>query len=226
VSLPSPGDAPLPDKLPWHSAMFFSDLDGKWRSLFAVGTRPVLIEKQHGLGSIVLLADSYLLSNEAMRVDRQAVLLSWLLGRSKSVVFDETHFGVTEKPGVMALARKYRLHGLMIGLIFLAGLFVWKNSSPFAPGSSTSSTGSWDQPVGGRDSTTGFIKILRRSVAAANLSTVCFEQWMVMHTRDRSRAKLERMQTLVQAEQTRPPRERDPVRTYQQLARIWNERKL
>jgi hypothetical protein len=218
--------APLPSELVWHSSMVFSRLDDKWRTLYARGAWPVLIEKQHGRGSVVLLSDSYLLSNEAMRGDRQPELLAWLVGSSKSVVFDETHLGVIENPGVMALARKYRLHGLFIGLAVLAGLFVWKNAVSFVPELDQSTAEISSDLAGARDSTAGFVNMLRRSVSAANLSSVCFEQWKTGHAREKSRGRFERMEALVQAEEARSPRDRDPVGTYERLARIWNERKL
>ena len=44
------------------------------------------------------------------------------------VVFDEEHNGLRDNPGIASLARKYRLHGVIAGLILLAGLFVWKKA--------------------------------------------------------------------------------------------------
>jgi hypothetical protein len=172
------------------------------------------------------MADSYLLSNEAMRSDRQPELLAWLVGPSQGVVFDETHFGVIEQPGVMVLARRYRLHGLFVGLALLAALFIWKNAATFVPELNGSGVESSPDLVGGRDSTAGFVNMVRRSVAPADLSRTCFEQWKAGHSRETSRDKFERMEALVQAEEARPPRGRDPVGTYRRLARIWNERKL
>ncbi|MCI0539767.1 MAG: hypothetical protein L0Z50_31550, partial [Verrucomicrobiales bacterium] len=165
VQVQRQGDGALPSELVWHSPVVFSRLDEAWRTLYARGAWPVLIERHHGRGTIVLLADSYLLSNEAMRADRQYELLSWLVGGSTSVVFDETHFGVIENPGVIALARKYRLHGLLLGLTLLAGLFIWKNAANFVPGPEAPSAAASGDPVGGRDSTAGFVSMVQRSVA-------------------------------------------------------------
>ncbi len=216
-------DAPSPLELAWHSPMVFSELQAAWQTIYARGAWPVLIEKRHGRGSIVLLADSYLLSNEALRLDRQPELLAWLVGRGPTVIFDETHLGIIKNPGVMALARKYRLHGLFIGLALLASLVVWKNALTFVPEQVESTVELPRDQVGGRDSTAGFVNMLRRSVTAPNLSRVCFEQWKAAHAREKAPGKFERMEAIVQAEEARPPRDRDPVRAYQQLARIWNE---
>src|SRR5262249_43879257 len=159
--------------LTWHSSMIFSQLDGTWRTIYARDAGPVVLEKARGRGSIVLLADSFPLSNEALRVDRQPEVLAWLVGRSKRVMFDETHLGVIENPGVMALARKYRLHGLFIGLAVLAGLFVWKNAVTFVPELNESAVELAGDQTGARDSAAGFVNLLRRSVPAVKLSRVC-----------------------------------------------------
>ena len=42
------------------------------------GTMPVVIERQYGNGSIVLVADSFLVSNEALRSERHPRLLARL----------------------------------------------------------------------------------------------------------------------------------------------------
>ena len=80
-----------------------------------------------------MATDSYFVSNEAMAKDRHADLLAWLIGPDKNVVFDEAHFGIVETSGVAVLMRKYRLHGLAAGLMLLAGLFIWKNSTSLVP---------------------------------------------------------------------------------------------
>jgi len=58
--------------------------------------------------------------------DRHSDFLAWLVGPSKTVVFDEAHLGTVERSGVSGLMRKYRLYWFVTGLIALAGLFIWK----------------------------------------------------------------------------------------------------
>ena len=60
----------------------------------------------------MLSSDSYFLSNEAIRKERHADLLAWLVGLNARVLFDETHLGVSESPGVAASALELALEGL------------------------------------------------------------------------------------------------------------------
>jgi len=117
-------DLALPEKLDWHSGTIFTGLGKSWQTIYVCGTNPVVIERKWGSGTLVMATDSYFLSNEAMRRDRHPDLLAWLVGPNKQVVFDEAHFGIVETSGVAGLIRKYRLHGLMAGLILVAGLFI------------------------------------------------------------------------------------------------------
>ena len=49
------------------------------------------------------------------------------------VIFDESHLGQRESPGLMTLARRYRLGGVIATLALLAGLVIWKSVSTLAP---------------------------------------------------------------------------------------------
>src|SRR5208282_4345007 len=87
-------DLPLPATLAWHSAAVFTNLAKSWRTIYARGTNPVVIERRFGTGTVVLATDSYFLSNEALRKDRHPDLLAWLVGPARRVVFDEAHLGI------------------------------------------------------------------------------------------------------------------------------------
>jgi hypothetical protein len=113
--------------------LFLTNLINAWRVIYALDDRPVVIERRLGAGHIVLCSDSYFASNEALRRERHPDLLAWVIGARRRVAFDETHLGVMERPGVATLAWKYRLHGLIAGILLLAALFVWKNSVSFVP---------------------------------------------------------------------------------------------
>jgi hypothetical protein len=211
-------DLALPERLEWHSGTIFTNLDQKWRIIYARGTNAVLIERKWGAGSIAIATDSYFLSNEAMRNDRHPDLLAWLVGPSKNVVFDESHFGIVESSGVATLIRKYRLHGLFAGLILLAGLFIWKNSVSFVP--------LWPEAqqqvyVAGKEAAVGFINLLRRNIQSQDVLKVCFEEWKKSSTRagKYSSVRMEQARALFEADQARPSRERDSLRTYQEICR-------
>jgi hypothetical protein len=202
----------LPDFVTWHSGLVFTNLDPAWRVIYSRDSSPVLIERKFGAGSVVFSTDTYFISNEALRKERHAELLAWLIGSCRRAVFDEAHLGIVEAPGVASLMRRYHLHGLVAGLLLLAGLFIWKNLAGFAPPGPEEKA---DAYVAGKDSAAGFVNLLRRHVAPRELLNVCVAEWGKSFPRQMvSPARRERVQAVINAEKARPPRERDSVRAY------------
>ena len=216
----------LPKSIEVHTTLCFSGLGPEWHAVYArkrgTNIQPVLIERKMGGGSIVLFADSFHFSNEALREDRQAGLLSWLVGAGRSVIFDETHLGTSEQPGVATLARKYRLQPLFGALLLLALLFLWRNATSFMPPYEEQLAQERADVVEGRDSASAFVNLLRRNISPASLLRVCLEQWnaALAGLRKPPRAKLEEMQRLIDAQNALEPRERNPVGTYREFCRI------
>lgn len=167
-------DGPLPATLTWHSGLVLTNVDPAWRILYMRGSHPVMIERAQGAGSIVIATDSYFVSNEAMRKERAPELLAWLAGASREIIFNETHLGVQEQPGVATLFRRYRLHGGVIALVLLALLFIWKNAASFVPHPAGSPVAA---PVSGLESATGFQNLLRRSLAPGQLLQTSLDEW-------------------------------------------------
>jgi hypothetical protein len=222
----SPATDGLPALISWHSAAYFTNLNAGWRTIYRRRSRAVVIERSFGPGSLVLSADTYFVSNEALRRERYPALLAWLIGAHREVLFDETHLGVEEHPGVAALLRRYHLEGVLLGLLLVAGLFVWQNSAPLVPPSP-------DQPdegpttlVEGRESTAGVASLLRRSIAPADILSVCFAEWKIVCARaPRAAARLPEIEKIMQAEQALAPGARRPVEAWQAIRRILTERK-
>ncbi|HTD68581.1 MAG TPA: DUF4350 domain-containing protein [Candidatus Limnocylindria bacterium] len=214
--------APLPETLSWHSALVLTNLDFTWRILYARGTDPVMIEKQHGNGSIVVATDSYFVSNEALRQERAADLLAWLAGGSREILFDETHLGVQERPGVATLFRRYQLHGGVIALLALAALFIWKSSVSFIPRTNELAT----TPILGRESAAGFENLLRRSIAPKDLLQTSLDEWHKSAPLDQRATdpRREKIRAVVDAynAQEKP----NVVETYREIAGILNRKKL
>jgi hypothetical protein len=214
AALVEPGGR-LESDISWHSALCFRDLKPPWKVLYMCGTMPVVIERPYGNGSIVLVADSFLVSNEALRGERYPLLLSRLFSGPSQIVFDEEHNNLRENPGVAYLVRKYRLHGVIAGLLLLAILFVWKNAVRFVPAYEVSPTGL--DIVEGKESSEGFINLLRRTIAASAILETCLNEWRKTFAHQpRILAKAEEIWT---QEQARPPRQRDPVAAYRALSR-------
>jgi hypothetical protein len=159
----------------WYSAMYFSSVAEPWHVVYAIDGRAVIIEGSFGSGTAVLASDAYFMSNEAMPADRKPALLAWLVGKSHRLVFDETHHQIYENPGVANLVRKYRLHGLIVGLLVLIALFAWKSAASFLPRDRTSEDAG--AVIAGRDAYSGFTNLLRRGLPPRELLAVCLGEW-------------------------------------------------
>ena len=213
---------PYPVNLTWHSALVFTNLDLDWRVLYARGTDPVMIERTLGRGAIILATDSYFVSNEALRKERAADLLAWLPGGQREVLFDETHLGVQQNPGIATLARRYGLQGGAVALLALAVLFIWKNSASFLPRDHTAVEAA---PVLGRESAAGFENLLRRGIAPKNLLQAALDEWHKSSRLDArvTPARRERIRAVVEAfNATEKP---NLVETYREVTRILNRKK-
>jgi hypothetical protein len=201
----------LPRSISWHSTLVFTNLHAGWKTIYARGRNPVLIERPLGNGTLVFAADTYLVSNEALLRERHPTLLAWLIGPATRVIFDETHLGVAEEPGVATLLRKYRLHGLLAALAALAALFVWRQSVPFVPATDEHAGANH---VAGRTAAAGFVNLLRRSIPANKLLAVCVAEWEKSFPRH---SRLPSVRKLAQGQ--------DPVVAYHNIRQLFSERK-
>ena len=165
--------AGLPGEVAWRSDVYFAlDPAAGWHAIYKRGAEPVLVERRLGQGSIVLVADSFFMSNEALQRARAPALLAWVVGPHQRISFDEAHLGVTAQPGVAALARRYGLSGAVGTLLLLAALFVWRRLAGFLPPVATV-----DHVALSYHPAAGLAALLRRSVAPAELAATCVSEW-------------------------------------------------
>ena len=183
-ALKAPGaPAELPGALPWRSDATFDipSADSAsaasfagWRVVYRApgGDEPVLIERDLGLGSVVLMADAFLLSNEALQLQREPAFLAWLLGSGSRVLFAEHHLGVMQDQGVAVLARRYGLGAAFFTALAVAALAVWRMAAPFVPPPPAD-----DELAPDHAPTAGLEALLRRTVSPARLPQVCLDEW-------------------------------------------------
>jgi hypothetical protein len=211
--------------IPWHSSLSFQTLGAAWHPVYSIGERPVVIERAMGNGTIVMASDSYFLSNEAMRRDRRASFLAWLVGDKRRVMFDEVHHGVREVAGVSTLIRRYRLGGFVAAALLIAILLCWKNMVHLVPAAANRPEG--DEFVSGKESFAGLTSLFRRNIAPSEVAEVCYSEWnkslpraarSVQLTADRVRAAMEEFRR-----ENKP--HRNPVDVYREISRIINEKK-
>ena len=181
--------------MPRQTALYFVT-GPEWRS----AGRHNSVERNFGRGSIVLVADSFSLSNEGLREARDAAFLAGLAGPATRIVFDENHFGVTETGSVTTLMRKYHLEVAIAVLALAAALFLWRSASSFLPPRESRAM----DAIAGRDAIDGMTALLVRGVPEKNLLNACFAEWSKSATREPRAAAVE--------DQIRGAR--DPVEAY------------
>ena len=191
------------------SNLLYFSVSKDWRVVRSSSDHAILIERKFGKGSLVLAADGYPMSNQALLVDRDAALLSWLAGPNRRLIFDESHFGVTETGSVVALGRRYHLHAFLAALLLLAVLFIWKNSTPLVPvprcgTCCRAAAQSWGMPH----------YLLRRAAPPAELIGACLNEWHKSLSLG-PRYSAEKLQRADEAAHS----ERDPVKAYQAIGR-------
>ena len=216
----------LPEFISSHTALSFDELRDAWKPVYSRDGLPVLIERRFGSGTVVFVADSYLFSNEALLKDRHPGLLTWLVGGNRSVVFDESHFGIQESAGVAGLARKYRLQWFFFGLVIVSGLFVWKNSAVFVPPSDDDSRTEGRDVASERDYTAGLVSLLRRNISSRDILGVCFREWEKSSAADRkfSDEMIKQVKAVIDTESQPTSHKADPVKGYQAICEILSER--
>ncbi len=175
--------------------------------------------------SLVLSADSFFLSNEALRSERHPELLAWTLGESTNVVFDETHFGIFKHPGVLNLIKKYRFQWFIFTVAMLALLFIWKNSVYFVPPPKRSRSQPGRDFSSDRDSTQGLISLLRRNIPARQLLQICTREWeRGIQPQNRIRNnKLKQVKSALQMLETQSAKSIDPVLGYRRISKIFSK---
>lgn len=183
----APGAPPLEPEVFWPSRLYFQDLAPEWRVLYTSRGLPVLIERPWGSGTLVLAADSFFLSNEALRSHRAIGLLGWLAGDVRTLTFDEWHFGISEGDSIAALTRRYGLGGVVGAIALVGALALWRHAARFVPleAPEPGAPGA----VRGRDAAEGFINLLRRRIHPSALWELCLAEWRkTASTRDQRRA--------------------------------------
>ncbi|MBN2163921.1 MAG: hypothetical protein JXR25_14390 [Pontiellaceae bacterium] len=210
--------------IPWHGITYFTELDDGWKVLYRFNEQPVVIERDWGGGSLVLMSDSYLFSNESMVLDRYTAILMRLIGSPRCILFDEYHLGVVSQENIMMLIARYRLRGVLAALLVLAGLFIWQRTSSLIPHHAeeigeNNTVGSW---VGSGD---GFRNLLVRRIPVKTLAETMVEEWQDTFSVDPSmQARNETVRQVyhqILKEGSRP----DPLLVYNRVVEKLKERK-
>jgi uncharacterized protein DUF4350 len=159
----------------WLGRDSFDRLTSGWKVIAVQDGKNVMVERAFAHGSLVLLADSYPLSNEALATNRNTGFLLWLMDNRSGALFDETHLGLSERPGIMTLAQRYGLQGTVISIVAVLLLFIWKCQYTLVPRTRIAQDG---LAVSGCSSDQAFLNLLRRNVSQKELTNVCLRTWL------------------------------------------------
>ena len=220
------GDAPVPVSLPVRTALYFEPSED-WRTVYETNGRAVLIERAVGEGSLVLVADAYLLSNEAMRAERHADLLAWLAGPNGTILFDETTLGTQRTQGIASLMWQYRLQGVVITLIIIAALYIWKNGQPLVPPFHDALPTDAYAYVG-KDSASGFTNLLKRSVPQTRVLRTCLAELekSFSHRSADLAESVRDAKAIILREDSVSAGQRDLVRAYKEICAAFSKHRL
>ena len=177
---------------------------------------PTLIERDFGKGQIVLLAESYPLSNEGLRAGRDVDLIELLAGSHQQIVFDESHLGVANTGSIGTLIRRYRLTGAFAVMLLLGLLFLWKNSTSLIPRAAEPQVA----VALGADAQSGLINLLKRSVPVERVAHACWERW----TDTRALGRPIGDQRVALAERELGAANQSPVAIYKNIQNILTEK--
>src|SRR5579884_2991596 len=166
--------------LPRHTALWFDHLAPQWTVLQTWHDHPVAIERPWKTGSIALVAESWMLSNDGLAREPDAGAVARLVGPNHTIVFDESHLGIVESGSVAGLVRRYHLEGAVLALLALAALFIWKNAVPFPPRSTA--THDDGARLRGASAAEGLVCLLSRSIPAKQLARVCASEYKTLLT--------------------------------------------
>lgn len=164
----------LPETMPWFGRFCLIASTNEWETIYSVKDKPVVVAQKVGLGTIIVMADSFPFSNEALHVGRATDFLLWALGTG-TVTFDETHLGLKRGSGVAVLMREFRLQGLAAACLLLAGLWIWRNSAPLVPAPEAPVAAA--ESVEGKTAREAIVYLLRRNLNDVELLKSGVAEW-------------------------------------------------
>jgi hypothetical protein len=214
----------LPPTIPWRAPLSFRLRDNSWETLYTWQGEPVVVQRPWGKGTVVMVADSYLLSNEALRNHRTTGLLTWLVHPENVIVFDESLKGLIKQPGMAGLARQYRLHGVVAAVFAVVALFIWRQSAIFISPVQAEMDPDHTQPAVGRDTSRGLVHLARQHIDLQSLMTICLKAWKGQASQRLSAERISEVEAMA-AEAAADPRKEKQVKTYIEICELLKQGK-
>lgn len=142
---------------------------GEWQKVAERAWR-----RRFGAGELLLIAGADRLNNRSLASNAAAHRLAAVaVGSAPTVIFDESHLGIAETGSIAALARRYRLSGLVVGLLAFVSLWMWRNAVQFPPAEDAGSTNA----LPAQDGRQMMASLLEQHIAPDALLPICIEEW-------------------------------------------------
>jgi hypothetical protein len=171
----------------------------QWNIREQDGDKVLAVDRSFGNGRVLLFAESRDFSNESL-ISGGVVPVTSAIGPGRQMVFDEQHFGITQSGSVVALARRFHLTGLILGLAIVAALALWKNVSPFP----VAGQRVLPRDYAGRNSFEGLVTLLARHVRPPQLLQVAWDEWLKANRHRTPPDRIEQAAAAVRAGASRP----------------------
>lgn len=147
-----------------------------------------------GKGSLVVAPGAGYFLNGALAGDWDEERIAGMLGSNQTILFDESHLGVTESGSLVGLARRFRMEGFAMAAAAVFLLFVWRNGSPFPPLPRNAAA-----EVSGRTSAAGLATLIRHNLAESDLARTAWALWLKGSSRPVASARRERAESAIEA---------------------------
>jgi hypothetical protein len=188
------------DRQARHSHNLYFPEARDWTVVDQAGTRVLALEKTFAKGAVAIWSESDDFANESTAAGDRLDTIAKAIGPNCRIVFDERHFGIAESGSVIALARRFRLTGMALGLGLCAALLLWRNASAFPPPAELSIR----ERLTGRTSQAGLVMLLRRNIPRQRLAAACWDEWLAGNRREARSPKVERAAAIVRSAGARP----------------------
>lgn len=222
-------DTLLPAEVPWREGGVIASFDEAiWTPLYRIEEEVVAASRQFGDGTVILMTDDYLFSNEALLQHRYSDFLVWMLGAKTEVLFEETHLGFSERTGIANLIRRYGLAGFVVAFFLCALLVIWRGACPLLP-AFTARSGA-DRIELEHSSEEGLGDLLRRSVRYAEMPALAYAEWKKAFVKTEAQKNFYAQETAeaekLLAEAASTPRHKQrPWETHLEIKKIMNRKK-
>jgi hypothetical protein len=174
------------------------------------------VTRAFGKGSVLLMGSSWAFTNAALREDRNLAELNSAIGSPARILFDETHLGSEEQGSLMALARRFRLQGVIAVSLICALLFIWQASSPFPPEQPAAPDA--DVRLAAASAGEGLQNLLAHHIPANRVVAACVAEWR------KDRGRLAAPDTIAQMEAI-AARKAHPAEQWREIRELLRKRK-